>query len=120
LQFTAAYTSTGPELSYIINFTSTGAYYIWLRGYAPNAAGDSVFLGQDDQLVTTLTGFAPREWGWGHTTQYGPATIYITQPGLHTLHLWQREDGLRLDRIVLTSNSSYNPVGEGPFESEIR
>jgi hypothetical protein len=48
----------------------------------------------------------------------GVATIEITEPGLHTLHLWQREDGLRVDRIVLTTNSGYNPTGDGPVESE--
>ena len=42
LQFTTTYTATSPDLSYTINFTTTGTYYVWLRGYAPNGAGDSV------------------------------------------------------------------------------
>ena len=41
----------------------------------------------------------------------------ISTPGLHTIRLWQREDGLRLDRIVLTTDSGYIPSGSGPFES---
>lgn len=45
------------------------------------------------------------------------ATLTITEPGLHMLRLWQREDGLRLDRIVLTTDNNYNPTGNGPTES---
>ncbi len=67
-----------------------------------------------------LTGFAPRTWSWANSNpQDTLATIEVTEPGLHTLHLWQREDGLRLDRILLTTDNDYNPIGNGPVESEI-
>ncbi len=47
-----------------------------------------------------LTGFAPQTWSWANSNpQNTSVTIEATEPGLHTLHLWQREDGLRLDRI---------------------
>ena len=119
-QFTAAYT-TSPELRYTINFTTTGVYTVWLRGYGPNAAGDSLYLALDSQPVLTATGFVPGTWSWANrTTSSGFVTITVTEPGLHTLYLWKREDGLRLDRIVLTTNNGYNPTGDGPPESEIR
>ncbi len=51
-------TANSPELRYTINFSSTGTYYVWLRGYAPNAAGDSLYFGLNNQPVTILTGFA--------------------------------------------------------------
>jgi hypothetical protein len=96
-------------------------YTVWLRGYAPNGAGDSVYMGLDNQPVAIVTQFAPRAWTWTRTnTQGNPVTIEITQPGLHTLHLWQREDGLRVDKILLTTDGEYNPSGNGPPESEIR
>ena len=47
-----------------------------------------------------------------------PVTTNVTEAGLHTLHIWQREDGLRLDRILLTTDDGYIPTGEGPPESE--
>jgi len=119
VQFTGDYT-TSPEVQYTINVTTTGTYYVWLRGYAPNGAGDSVYLGLDGQPGATLTGFSPRAWSWANiNSEGGLATLEITTPGVHRLYLWQREDGLRLDRIVLTTNSSYNPTGSGPPESEI-
>jgi hypothetical protein len=35
---TTSYTTTSPQLQYTMNFTTTATYYLWLRGYAPNAA----------------------------------------------------------------------------------
>lgn len=119
-QILTNFATTSPELQYTINFATPGTYYVWLRGYAPNGAGDSVHIGLDNEpTTTTLTGFAPRAWSWANGSDQGiPITLEISQPGFHTLHLWQREDGLRLDRIVLTTDSTYNPTGDGPPESE--
>jgi hypothetical protein len=120
LLFTLPYT-TSPELKYGINITTTGVYTVWLRGYAPNAAGDSVYVGLDAQQPTILTGFAPGVWSWAaKSSEGGLVTMEIDKPGLHTLRIWQREDGIRLDRILLTTDSGYNPTGNGPSESEFR
>jgi hypothetical protein len=108
--------TAGPQLVYIINFSTPGTYTLWLRGYAPNAAGDSVYVSVDDQPPANLTGFAPRQWEW----LAGEAKIEVGQPGLYALHIRQREDGLKLDRILLTTDNTYVPVGNGPGESEIR
>lgn len=121
LQFTSNYTEASPELQYAINFTTTGTYTILVRGYAPNAAGDSLYVSVDDRPPVVLTGFDPGIWSWAtqvNTSPSDPAMLTITEPGLHTFRVWQREDGLRLDRIVLTTNAGYNPVGNGPPESE--
>lgn len=58
LQFAITDTITNPELQYTISFTTTGVYTLWLRGYAPNGAGDSIYVSLNDQPATTLTGFA--------------------------------------------------------------
>jgi uncharacterized repeat protein (TIGR01451 family) len=121
LQFTPIYTNTSPEVRYTIHFTATGTYYLWLRGYAPNGAGDSLYIALDDQPAKVLTGFAPQAWQWANSDvqlSSNPVTINVTEAGLHTLHLWQREDGLRLDRILLTRDDSYIPTGDGPPESD--
>lgn len=120
-QFDATYATSSPELQYMLNLTTTGTYYVWLRGYGANAAGDSVILGIDDQPATIITGFSPQVWGWVNKNFVGiPATINVHVPGLHTLHLWQREDGVRVDKILLTTDNNYTPLGEGLVESEIR
>src|SRR6185436_19422079 len=45
------------------------------------------------------------------------ATINVTTTGIHTLNLWMREDGAIVDKVLLTSNTSYTPSGVGPAES---
>ncbi|MCP4360372.1 MAG: hypothetical protein GY796_20380 [Chloroflexi bacterium] len=119
LQFPSSSSQTIPSLNYTINFTTTGVYTVWLRGYAPNGAGDSIFASLDDQPAATLTGFAPRTWSWASTnSDSGFVIVEIDQPGLHTLHLRQREDGLQVDRIILTTDNFYKPSGNGPPESD--
>jgi RHS repeat-associated protein len=65
-----------------------------------------------------VTGFAPRRWGWSALSESGvTATLTIAEPGLHTIYLWVREDGFRLDRLLLTLDGQYVPAGGGPPES---
>jgi hypothetical protein len=115
--------TTSPRADYLINFTTAETYTVWVRGYAPNAAGDSVYVGFDGQWVGTLTGFVSQQWSWANANMQagGQAVVVnVTRPGAHTLQLWPREDGLSLDRLLLTTNGAYVPIGNGPPESEIR
>ena len=45
------------------------------------------------------------------------ATFGVTKTGVNTLNIWMREDGMRIDKIVLTTNPKYKPTGNGPAES---
>ncbi len=118
LYTTEIFTTTSPVLEYNINFTTTGTYNVWLRGYAPNATSDSLYVSLGGQTWATLTGWSPQQWGWTDQTMTGQrVTFEVTEAGEQTLYLWMREDGLKIDRIVLTVDDTYNPQGEGPPES---
>ncbi|MCP4362682.1 MAG: PKD domain-containing protein, partial [Chloroflexi bacterium] len=111
-----------PQLSYQLNFVTTGTYTIWLHGYVPNAAGDSVYVGLDHQTPVGLSDFTPRTWAWSNGQISGPhpavpATLTVDTPGPHTLNVWMREDGFLLDRILLVTDTTYLPSGPGPAES---
>lgn len=83
---------------------------VWLRGHIPNAAGDSLFVTLNNQPAKILTGFTPRQWVWANTDAQGqPLSFEVLTPGVYTLHLNQREDGLRIDQLLLTTDSSYEP-----------
>ena len=61
-----------------------------------------------------MTGFTPFTWTWT-----GEATnLVITNTGLTTVSLWMREDGLRLDRLLLTTDTPFIPTAFAPAESE--
>ncbi len=61
--------------------------------------------------TVAATGFAPREWDWAK------ASLPIDGSGVYTLSLWMREDGLRIDRLLLTTDTTYLPVADGPVET---
>jgi lysophospholipase L1-like esterase len=57
-------------------------------------------------------------WKWSRKTQSGgTATINVTSTGLHTINVWMRESGVVLDKLLLTSSSSYTPTGKGLAET---
>jgi hypothetical protein len=57
-------------------------------------------------------------WTWiGTNRSGGRATINVGSTGAHTVNVWMREDGVSIDKIVLTKSSSYVPSGAGPAQS---
>lgn len=116
----AGYVGTSPELVYRVQFASAGTYYIWLRASADDGTTDSAHAGIDGTGPSTADRIHNfRNWQWRRDTMDGvPASLTVPAPGYHTIHLWMREDGLRVDRILLRkSSSSTSPSGTGPSES---
>ena len=110
-----------PEISFDIEFTNTGDYYVWGRLYAPNTRGNSIYVGYDGTLVEDANGFVSSEtgaWTWVELQKGGNArTISVASAGAHTVQLWMREDGTSVDKVVLTTDEAFEPTGEGPDES---
>ena len=66
----------------------------------------------------TLTGLAPRQWTWANRQPDGNrATFIVPSRGIYTLTLAMREDGLRFDRLLLTTDPTFTPSAAGPTES---
>ena len=115
------YANNSPQLDYTVQFTHTGIHYVWIRGLGTTTRDDSVHVGLDGQEIPSsdrFTGFGPN-WTWSNQTMDGPvATVNIPSTGEHTLNIWIREDGVIIDKIVLTTNPNYPaPTGHGPTES---
>jgi hypothetical protein len=111
---------TVPELQYTLTFDTIGTYYVWLRGARANAAGDSVYIalakqGESPIPSPPVSGFLPHQWSWSNQTSSGtPAVVTVDTMGTYTLSVWPREDGVQLDRILITDNELYRPVDVGP------
>ena len=110
------YVGVSPRLSYRVNFVATGTHYIWVHAYAPDTNDDSVHIGLDGQAVGTadrISGFG-HGWLWSRETMDGThAEINIPTPGIHTIDVWMREDGFEFDRIIITTDPSFVPTGDG-------
>ena len=115
--------SLSPRMSYVVNFSATGTYYLWARSEGPDNSGDSFHYGLDgDSISTTFDDSAavPKsgqlEWQ-SQLTSGGQPTITIGSPGTYSVDIWMREDGCMIDRLLLTTDSGYTPGGSGPDES---
>ncbi|MFO0675208.1 MAG: hypothetical protein U0169_01650 [Polyangiaceae bacterium] len=54
-------------------------------------------------------------WTWTKATLGGgDAVVDLAGAGPHVLHMWMREDGALVDRILLTSDANLVPTGHGP------
>ena len=114
------YTTGSPQLDFPILFSTAGTYNVWLRGIGPTGDDDSCHVGLDGQGLASADRISSFGTGltWTRSTLDGPvATIVVSTPGLHTLNLWMREDGLNVDRLLLTTNNTLTPSGAGPAES---
>jgi len=116
------YETNSPRLDYDINFVKTGTHYVWLRVLKTDDADDSYHVGFDGSAVSTADRIQAvgsyNVWNWtGDDMDGGRVRINVSSTGVHTLNIWMREAGARVDKIVMTTNSGYTPSGTGPSES---
>ncbi len=109
-----------PVMNYPVYFNEAGNYTVWLRGWGDTIGNegksDSVHVGINGTLgsAAAIQNFPPK-WHWSSKKRSGAsATIVVPSPGLHTINIWMREDGLILDKLILASNPAYTPSDEGP------
>ncbi|MBW7990080.1 MAG: hypothetical protein FVQ84_08710 [Planctomycetes bacterium] len=117
------YAETSERLEYEINFVKTGTHYVWILAWGADGTDDSCHVGLDGvetPLSDRMTGWSGAyEWNSDRMDMPEPSQIEITSSGPHTLNIWVREDGLIIDKIVLTTNPDFTLSGaeEGPPES---
>ena len=119
-------TKNSPKLTWYANFNKTGQWHLWVRGWGDtNAVGeggsDSIHFGLNNSLAATADKIDefPPGWNWSkHTRDGKPATLSIPSTGIHAVNAWMREDGLAIDKIVLTTDPLFVPAGDGPVDDD--
>lgn len=118
--------TTAPVLTYRVNFPVAGNYYVLVRARSPaqyRTNADSLHVGINQTLPESATnidrtaGDDPQPipntgWNWvGVRQAAGQARAYITvpEPGVHTLHIWPREDGVMVDQVLLSQDIHWIP-----------
>ena len=112
------YAANSERLEYEIDFVKTGTHYVWILAWGADGTDDSCHVGLDGEetpLSNQMTGWSG-SYSWSNTRYQmpEPSQIEITTVGTHILDIWVREDGLIIDKIVLTTNPDYRPTGQGP------
>ncbi len=112
---------TGPAIVFDVVFTKPAQNYtIWIRGLCandgqPTGNNDSVYVGIDGNLSSLgpagtdvnyaqMTGWGSYTvWDWRSDASAGTDPLVLTNvaPGLHTIHIWEREDGTCIDKVCI-------------------
>jgi lysophospholipase L1-like esterase len=114
ISYKTDYVQNSPRLDYYVNFAYNGTHYLWVRAYATSTGSDSLHAGLNGGTAAggNDLGFAAAgSYVWAKTT------LRVPSVGVHTVNLWVREKSAVVDKVVLTTNSSYTPSGFGPAES---
>jgi hypothetical protein len=97
---------------------SAGTYKIWGRVIAPTDGDDSFWVRLDGGSWIKWNNIAlGSAWHWDevHNSDSGGQVVtFALAAGSHTLSIAYREDGTRLDRLLVTSDLAFVPTGTGP------
>jgi hypothetical protein len=108
-----------PFVDYQVHFVRTGRHYVWIRGWGIND-GAKGHLDLDHRELDNAKEmeFDEDRWNWAHESDEDDYAYFdIETAGLHTISLSMHEDGLIVDKIVLTTNPDYRLKGMGPAPS---
>ncbi len=112
------YSQTSPQLDYQVNFVQTGTHYVWVRGIGDQSSNNSVHVGLDGIEVATSAALNfPLTTNWVWNGGVGVAQFEVASPGVHTVNVWMRETGFRIDKLIVTTDAGFTPTGAGPVES---
>ena len=99
---------------YNIEFTTSGTYNVWMRGYALDGGSDSAFIGLNGASVGALNeGGTYNTWVWSNGIQVGSNQITVPATGYHDFNTWVREANHRIDGFYLTQGTE-TPTGGIP------
>ncbi|WP_366182902.1 hypothetical protein [Flavobacterium ovatum] len=115
-------------LHYKVKFSTPGRYYVWARIFSMGAEDNGLHVGIDGtwpehgQRMQWCQG--KKEWTWGsaqrteliHCGVAKQIYLDIQKAGIHDIQFSMREDGVELDKFLLTKDIDYVPNGEGPAE----
>lgn len=100
-----------------VNVSTTGTYKVWSRIMAPDTTNNSYYLEIDDTTCGVNVGdtaIAANAWTWGDYKDGNTASkISVTlSAGSHTFRFVGKEPGVKLDRVLLLSDTCV-PTGTG-------
>lgn len=108
-------------VSYNIKVKKPGRYYVWVSCYSTGAEDNGVHVGIDGSWPESGKRMqwceGKNKWTWGSKQRTEanhcgePFLIFldIDKPGKHILQFSMREDGFRMDKIILTTEKLYIP-----------
>ena len=121
--FSARDRTHGARLDYQFGIPQAGTYYVWARLRGNTQENNSIHIGVNNN-PESLGGYGfsatvPNTWVWKGGILGSRLAVQLDEPGTYTLNVWVREDGVAIDKIIITEDPLYSPIGNGPLESEL-
>ncbi|KAF5438169.1 Ig-like domain-containing protein [Candidatus Methanophagaceae archaeon] len=107
------------EATYTIHINTSGYYVLWGTTIAAKSEDNSFFVQMDEGSEALWAISLSGTWHWNAVNHWGTGTelnpeidpvVFTLAAGEHTLRIKQREDGTKLDRLLITNNMSYVPA----------
>jgi hypothetical protein len=93
--------STAPNMVYSMTFAAAGNYKVWVRGMATDGFSDSAYVGINNTTNMQILDF-PENGSFGWVS----GDISVPSAGTHNVHIFAREDGLNVDKLVVNQSST--------------
>ena len=115
-------------LSYPVYFSQPGRYYIWARAFSTGSEDNSVHFGLNNEWPETAGRMqwcdGKHEWTWSsarrvpdnHCGETLTNWLDVPVEGNYTLNVSMREDGAKLDKIILAKDKAFFPRDAGLSE----
>jgi FtsP/CotA-like multicopper oxidase with cupredoxin domain len=108
---------TGPSITYETRLDA-GTQYVWVRYRSFSGVSDSFFFQFNGEAIQSR-GLGPDDGQWRWIELATPITVGTS--GVNTLTIYRREMDVEIDKVVLTTNPTFDPaivnLGLGPDES---
>ena len=92
---------SGPRMEFKVNFSSTGTHYVHALATGPHGGSDSIHIGLDGAVVhTNLATNATGALTWANSVGFN-----VGSTGVHTVTVYAREDGVKVDKVVVNKSS---------------
>ena len=107
---TAPITESG-WVTYTFHIKAANTYALWMRTICPTANDDSFWIRMDDGDWKSWNGIpSSTSWTWNQAN----GSYYLAE-GTHTLSIGYREDGSKLDKMLISCNGTIpTDMGENP------
>jgi hypothetical protein len=110
-------TNSGGFAAYKVTIPKSGTYVVWGRVIANNGQEDSFYVQMDNGArFTWHTKRGDKEtWVWDQVTNGSKTNLmrFTLTAGTHTLHIGRRENGTKLDKLLITNDLAFVPTEQG-------
>ncbi len=110
------------RVTFKVNIKKSGNYVLWGRVIGPGPYDDSFFVQMDGKSLNLWDMGGDTSWNWQAVSNRGgqDPVVFKLSKGTHTITIRQREDGAKIDKMLLTSDIHYTPTGKGDTAENIK